>query len=63
MVAHEVVVRQIPIAERYPVDFLKLSLRKILGGIETPAAREEALPTQDLVQACDAAGKTVANVE
>ena len=63
MAADEIIVCQLRIAGQDPINFFQLSWAEIFRGIETPTARQEALPAKDLVQARNAPHETILDIE
>ena len=63
MLAHELVVVQVRVCAIDTVDLFRLAGAERLVPIETPRIRQQALAAQDLVQARDAATKTVRRIE
>src|SRR5207249_11378606 len=63
MLTNERIVRQMRIPGPHAIDVLHLSHAQILVRIEAPAAGEQPLTAQDLVNAGNAAGKLVLRIE
>src|SRR5262245_12928251 len=61
--AHEIIVVQLRIAVIDAINLFHLPGRKIFTRVEAPAARQQSLSTQNLVQAGDATGEIVLRVE
>ena len=60
---HKIVVAEVGIGSANAVNLLDLAWRSRLVGIQAPAAFQESLATQNLVQACDASRKIVSRIE
>ena len=63
MLADKVIVREMRILRQDAIDFLHLPRTQILMRIEAPAPGEQALTSQDLVDAGDAARELVHRIE
>src|SRR5262245_39415714 len=61
--SHEIIVVQAPIAVIDAINLFHLSGRKVFARVETPAARQQSLSAQNLMQAGDATGEIVLGVE
>src|SRR5438874_12785228 len=59
----ERVVIQVRIGFVDPIDFGELSGSKSFGWIQTPDSFEQALTTEDLMQSCNAPGKSICCIE
>src|SRR5262245_363127 len=60
---HELIVVHLRIAVIDAINLFHLPGRKVFARVETPAARQQSLSPQNLVQAGDAAGEIVLRVE
>jgi hypothetical protein len=63
MFTDEIIIRKMTIPGQHAIYFVHLAGTQILVRIETPAAGEQALTSQNLMDAGDAAGEPVYGVE